>query len=58
MLTSDYNFCFLLSQVTNFSSGFLLRKQISQLMIETLLLLFPPVDWKKAKLVPCYNYFF
>lgn len=46
----------LLSQVANFSPGFLLRKQISQVMIE-IFLLFPLVDWKEAKLVPFYNYF-
>lgn len=30
----------------------MLTKQFSPLVIEILLLLFPPVDWKEVKLVP------
>lgn len=48
-------FYFLFSQVANFSPEFLLTKPISQLMIETFLLLFPLVDREEAKLVPCYK---
>lgn len=42
-------------QVAHFSPEFLLMKLISQLMIEIFLLLFPLVDRKEAKLIPCYK---